>query len=280
MSSTPPSSVTMAGSDPAPGNELKIKLSVSLLSLVDFPIKDLTAPPKTQAKVYVKHDPIYLDLERTARGYRPASSTKAVYRPAKKRIQSSSDGNRHSESEEKSYACSIAGCGKVFTDTGSLRKHTMTHGERQFACTVQGCNKKFLDNSKLRRHMLVHTVLSTQGEKPFKCEFCDKNFSLDFNLRTHLRTHTGEKPYQCSFPGCLKRFTQSSNLTAHEKTHSAQDGVPVTRAPRVVSAEPRFPSHIPGTAFSLEAESYSFMPAQPAIPEAKEESALPFPTFG
>ena len=115
-------------------------------------------------------------------------------------------------SEPKVYACHHPSCGKVFLDRNSYRKHIITHGEKMYIC--QSCGKRFLDNSKLKRHMLVHT-----GEKPYRCELCGKRFSLDFNLRTHLRIHTGEKPYVCSFPGCFKRFSQSSNLSAHEKTH-------------------------------------------------------------
>ena len=111
-------------------------------------------------------------------------------------------------------------CGKCFTDSNSLRKHMMTHGERLYICPIEKCGKKFLDNSKLKRHMLVHT-----GEKPYRCGICGKLFSLDFNLKTHLRTHTGEKPYVCKVPGCNKRFTQSSNLTAHEKTHFNREKV-------------------------------------------------------
>ena len=120
--------------------------------------------------------------------------------------------NNNNNNPPKIYQCPIEDCKKIFYDKSSFRKHQLTHGEKLYECKT--CGKKFLDNSKLRRHSLVHS-----GEKPFCCNICGKKFSLDFNLRTHYRIHSGEKPYACTYPGCFKRFSQSSNLSAHEKTH-------------------------------------------------------------
>lgn len=122
------------------------------------------------------------------------------------------------KTESKLFACKLDDCDKVFMDSGNLKKHLASHGEKLFDCPFETCGKKFVDKSKLKRHQLVHT-----GERPYGCEICGKKFSLDFNLRTHIRTHTGLKPYGCKFNGCQKRFTQSSNLVAHEKTHIKGD---------------------------------------------------------
>ncbi|XP_020504915.1 sal-like protein 2 [Labrus bergylta] len=62
---------------------------------------------------------------------------------------------------------------------------------------------------------------SSAGRPQHMCRFCGKVLSSDSSLQIHLRSHTGERPYQC--PVCLSRFTTRGNLKAHFLRHREQN---------------------------------------------------------
>eukprot|EP00063_Salmo_salar_P053929 XP_014028764.1 PREDICTED: transcription factor Sp3-like isoform X1 [Salmo salar] len=92
--------------------------------------------------------------------------------------------------------------------------------KKQHICHIPGCGKVYGKTSHLRAHLRWHS-----GERPFVCSwmYCGKRFTRSDELQRHRRTHTGEKKFVC--PECSKRFMRSDHLAKHIKTHKNKKGV-------------------------------------------------------
>ncbi|XP_063688670.1 histone-lysine N-methyltransferase PRDM9-like [Bolinopsis microptera] len=109
------------------------------------------------------------------------------------------------------YRCDV--CPMSFNTAGQLGYHKRTHGDRELESQheCKYCGKLFLQSGDLKKHALTHT-----GERPHKCSVCGKGFTVKCNLTRHMRIHTGEKPYSCSY--CDRRFSESGDRNKHEIT--------------------------------------------------------------
>ncbi|KAJ6661099.1 hypothetical protein lerEdw1_016900, partial [Lerista edwardsae] len=71
---------------------------------------------------------------------------------------------------------------------------------------------------KNRRSKTDSSLLEGKPKSPkLKCTYCDKAFTKNFDLQQHIRSHTGEKPFQCIV--CGRAFAQKSNVKKHMQTH-------------------------------------------------------------
>ncbi|WVQ74308.1 hypothetical protein IAR50_003905 [Cryptococcus sp. DSM 104548] len=112
--------------------------------------------------------------------------------------------------------------------------------EEKEKCLWEDCQEEFLDKQVFYGHVKDHINAS----KEFACEWrtCARVGQKQGRslLLTHIRGHTGEKPYTCNIADCGKAFARTDALNKHKRTVHADLLNPNGAPPKPVK-EPKEP---------------------------------------
>lgn len=94
--------------------------------------------------------------------------------------------------------------------TGPARGMTLPGSRPVKKHKCQHCDTEFTRHHNLKSHLLTHSQ-----EKPFSCQECHAKFRRLHDLKRHSKLHTGEKPHLCN--KCGRKFARGDALARHSK---------------------------------------------------------------
>ncbi|KAF9438672.1 hypothetical protein BGZ76_006045 [Entomortierella beljakovae] len=108
----------------------------------------------------------------------------------------------------------------------STNQHTaasIPEGAPSFPCDFPGCDKVFARLYNLKSHSRTHT-----DERPFVCDNCQLAFARNHDLKRHIKIHIGDKSFLCN--GCGKSFSRLDALRRHRANSKNRPGCEATEA--------------------------------------------------
>ena len=109
---------------------------------------------------------------------------------------------------DKPFSCPV--CLKKFVSVSNVRQHIPLHSDHiGLPCGFKGCEATFKNDFNRNNHYRKMHRNKTKKCK-LSCEWpgCDFTTLQTIILEHHQYMHTGERPYQCTWPGCHKRYVR------------------------------------------------------------------------
>ncbi|KAJ5491482.1 hypothetical protein N7539_003049 [Penicillium diatomitis] len=145
------------------------------------------------------------------------TSTVASPGPIEEALQADRPRPRDEEigqDSSKSFSYPIPGAindarrGLSLPNAGYNRTSPRSPSAKKHRCPY--CATEFTRQHNLKSHLLTHSQ-----EKPFVCQTCQSRFRRLHDLKRHSKLHTGERPHTC--PKCGRRFARGDALARHNK---------------------------------------------------------------
>ncbi|XP_031653010.1 zinc finger protein 711-like isoform X1 [Oncorhynchus kisutch] len=184
----------------------------------DYPEYNRTTPDYPE---YNRTTPEYPEYNRTTPEYPEYNRTTPEYTEYTRRYHEDSQLGSNKlilrDKESKLHHCKY--CDYETAEQGLLNRHLLAVHSRNFAHVCVECAKGFRHPSELKKHMRTHT-----GEKPYCCPHCDFRCADQSNLKTHIKSkHGADLPFKCGH--CPQAYADVGELQRHtemvqgHKTH-------------------------------------------------------------
>uniref|UniRef100_A0A674N9C8 C2H2-type domain-containing protein n=1 Tax=Takifugu rubripes TaxID=31033 RepID=A0A674N9C8_TAKRU len=151
-----------------------------------------------------------------------------------KRMLSDEDKDSAAKRQRKKYPnnkiCPV--CNKIFLRAAAMRRHLETHSaNRELKYKCANCDKRFRDHYDMKRHIMrVHEKDevsngakddestdpgTSESPENKNCALCGKYFARQVDMERHMKSHSEDRPYSCSY--CEKKFKNPYVLKRHQK---------------------------------------------------------------
>ncbi|XP_030557329.1 zinc finger protein 91-like [Drosophila novamexicana] len=119
--------------------------------------------------------------------------------------------------------------------TTAVNEPTIDAKKTKFICPQ--CPKAYKYKTSLKSHMRTHTC-----ERPFQCPHCPKAFKQFMHLRNHIYKHKGKTTFKC--PHCRKYFIEKAKYDEHTRCHIGHRLYKCPHCSKICSDQTRFKKHI------------------------------------